>query len=94
MPRAEVNIFLDLDPAVSAQRRPDHRDRYEKDRAKQVAVRANYRKLWGRMQVQEPDDLDDMQYATCWHIVDASPPMDEVFAKVWQIYEEALDTYG
>lgn len=46
LPQADLNIFLDIMPEEAVRRRPEARDRYERDRAKQVAVRAEYQKLW------------------------------------------------
>lgn len=46
LPQADLNIFLDITPEEALRRRPEARDRYERDRDKQVKVRAEYQKLW------------------------------------------------
>lgn len=46
LPRADLNIFLDVPPHEAMRRRPEARDRYERDREKQARVRENYERLW------------------------------------------------
>lgn len=46
LPQPWLNIFIDVPPEEALKRRPEARDRYERDRAKQVKVRANYELLW------------------------------------------------
>lgn len=46
LPQPWLNIFIDVPPEEALKRRPEARDRYERDRAKQVKVRANYERLW------------------------------------------------
>lgn len=46
LPEADLNIFLDVTPEEALRRRPDARDRYERDREKQKRVREEYQKLW------------------------------------------------
>lgn len=46
LPQADLNIFIDVPPDEALRRRPEARDRYEKDREKQEVVRTNYNLLW------------------------------------------------
>lgn len=46
LPQPWLNIFIDVPPEEALRRRPEARDRYERDREKQKVVRANYEKLW------------------------------------------------
>ncbi len=46
LPQADLNIFLDVSPEEAIRRRPQARDRYERDREKQERVRGQYRQLW------------------------------------------------
>lgn len=64
LPKADVNILLDLAPEEAAARRPQYRDRYERDREKMAAVRQGYIELWDR-------HLD-------WDHIDASLPPEMV----------------
>ena len=43
---ADLNIFLDITPEEALRRRPEARDRFERDREKQKRVREEYKKLW------------------------------------------------
>ncbi len=46
LPKADLNIFIDVSVAETLRRRPEVRDRYEQDRVKQQAVREQYEALW------------------------------------------------
>lgn len=48
LPAAHLNIFLSCTEEESLRRRPQLRDRYEVDRAKQEAVRKVYADIWER----------------------------------------------
>lgn len=41
-----LNVFIDVPEDEALLRRPEARDRYERDREKQKLVRANYKQLW------------------------------------------------
>lgn len=47
LPRADVNILLHLSSEASLALRPDLRDRFERDRAKQDRIRQRYLNYWG-----------------------------------------------
>ena len=46
LPEADLNIFLDVTPEEALRRRPEARDRYERDREKQKRVRSEYQRWW------------------------------------------------
>lgn len=46
MLNADLSIFLDVSPQEALRRRPEARDRFERDREKQARVYANYLDLW------------------------------------------------
>jgi dTMP kinase len=46
LPRADVNILLHLSSEASLNLRPDMRDRFERDRAKQDRIRQRYLDMW------------------------------------------------
>jgi dTMP kinase len=69
LPQADLNILLDVAPEEALRRRPEARDRYEKDRTKQEAVRANYEALWARNMYSS---------SAGWIVVDGALPVDEV----------------
>jgi dTMP kinase len=71
LPKATLNIFLDVSPEEALRRRPDARDRYEKDRAKQAAVRLKY--------VHMAEST-----LTEWRIVNGECSRDSVADQIWQ----------
>jgi dTMP kinase len=70
LPKPDLNILLDLPFEKSWQRRPERRDRYEKNADKLQEIQSLYRNMW----------LREMETDASWVIVDAEPPM-EVVAK-------------
>jgi dTMP kinase len=62
LPQPDLFILMDIDVADSAARRPDRRDRYERDGEKLTQVVANYRELWTTRALAEP---------LRWRVVDA-----------------------
>lgn len=80
LPIADLNILIDVPEEEALRRRPQLRDRYEKDRAKQAVVRKNYDTLWT---VEEDEDPG------VWVRVDGVGTIDEVAARIWQ-YVAAL----
>ena len=83
MPKPDLNILLALSPEEALERRPQLRDRYERDVGTQVRVRENYEKLWDREAEKKPP-------TGRWHIVDAGRSKDDVFADVFKIYNDVL----
>jgi dTMP kinase len=80
MPKPDLNILLALSPEEALKRRPQLRDRYEKDEGTQIRVRENYLKLWEREEKRSTIQN--------WRVVDASRSKDEVFADVLAIYNQ------
>ena len=75
LPQADLNIFLRVSEEEALRRRPQLRDRYEKDREKQAVVRANYEHIW---------DQPDLRPNVPWVTVDANgPSVEAVHAAIW-----------
>ncbi len=78
LPVPDLNIFIDVSEEEALRRRPQLRDRYEKDREKQRRVRGIYRQIWvtggpGR-----------------WVVIDGHQPVEAVHEAIWK--EVALCT--
>jgi len=73
MPPADVCILLDGPVATGFERRPERRDRYEKDHAFLQRIREEYLALFQRA----PSRL-----ARAWRVVDAIGTVDEVHERV------------
>jgi|HubBroStandDraft_6_1064221.scaffolds.fasta_scaffold315185_2 dTMP kinase len=74
LPEAWLNIFIDVPLEEALRRRPEARDRYERDREKQKVVRANYEKLWTSA---GPDYVK----------IDGLGTEDEVHERIWSALE-------
>lgn len=74
LPEASLNVLLDLPAEESAKRRPEYRDRYEKNRSKMALVAAGYRQLW-------TEKKEDPR----WQVVDAAQSVGEVLKQVLEI---------
>jgi dTMP kinase len=68
LPKPDLNILLDLPFEKGWERRPERRDRYEKNADKMREIEKRYRDMWMG------------NHGASWVIVDASPPV-EVVAK-------------
>jgi dTMP kinase len=75
LPEAWLNIFIDVPPEEALRRRPEARDRYERDREKQKVVRANYERLWTNA---GPDYVK----------IDGMGTVEEVHERVWKALED------
>lgn len=76
VPLADLNILIDVPEEEALRRRPQLRDRYEKDREKQKVVRANYDTLWkAGTEEDEPG---------AWVRVDGVGTVEEVAARIWK----------
>lgn len=73
LPRADMNIFLDVPPEVSFARRPVGRDRYEKDRDKLMRVYRRYKQLWSNWERTEPGK---------WVSIDANRFVEDVHVDI------------
>lgn len=76
LPLADLNILIDVPEEEALRRRPQLRDRFEKDREKQKVVRANYDTLWKAG--TEEDELG------AWVRVDGVGTVEEVAARIWK----------
>lgn len=77
LPQAWLNIFIDVPPEEALRRRPEARDRYERDREKQKVVRANYEKLWTNAGVD-------------YVKIDGLGTPEEVHERIWTALETRL----
>jgi dTMP kinase len=77
LPQADINIFIDVPPEEAFKRRPEARDRYERDREKQKAVRANYDLLWTNAGVDyvkiDGVGTPEQVHARIWHAIVSRP---------------------
>lgn len=80
LPAADLNLWLNVPEEEALRRRPQLRDRYEKDRDKQAAVRAQYELLW-----HEHAFPNDSQ----WIKIDGTGTVEEVHARIWEYVREA-----
>ena len=71
LPKADLHILLQVSHAEALARRPDLRDRYERDKVKQEAVRRLYAQLW------------DSQDPKHWVKVDGTGTPVEVGERIW-----------
>ncbi len=67
MPRADLQILIDVDPVQAAKRRDQPRDEYEKDLNKQLKVRDKYLEIW-----------HDNSDKPGWAVVDGSQSASDV----------------
>jgi len=74
LPQADLYILLDLDPKVAQERRPELRDRYEKDRNKQAKVRSCYRDLWNE---------EKLGNEKRWIMLDSSVTKEEINVEIF-----------
>jgi dTMP kinase len=76
LPQPDLFILLEIDPDVSVQRRPDRRDRYEKQPGLMRRAVQLYTQLWAAQIAKM-----DMR----WCVIDAGRPFGEVSASI--LYE-------
>ena len=76
LPLSDLNILIDVPEEEALRRRPQLRDRYEKDRAKQAVVRANYDTLWKAGEAEDDPDA--------WVRVDGVGTEEEVAERIWK----------
>lgn len=67
LPEPDINILIDLDVTEAAARRPEARDRYEKDKTLQARVVEGYRSLWR-------ENRENRR----WVVIDGGPSPEEV----------------
>ncbi len=77
MPHPDLWLLLDIDPADSVRRRPERRDRYEKQPGLMDTIVAKYREVWiaeRSMHVYRPKDA--------WTIIDARGSREDTFDQI------------
>jgi dTMP kinase len=70
LPQPDLFILLEIDPSLSVRRRPERRDRYEKQSGLMERVAIAYQELWERMITAGK---------VGWHIVDGQHSIEEVY---------------
>lgn len=85
MPPADVCILLDGPVALSFERRPERRDRYEQDRALLQRVHEEYLALFQRA---------PLRLARAWRTVDAIGSVEDVHQRVLAAYESGVRVEG
>lgn len=71
LPQPDLNILIDIPPELSAERRPERRDRYEENEGFIKEVMSNYLKLWAKM-------MEEASGHRHWIIVNGNRPIEEV----------------
>lgn len=74
LPQPDLFILLDSSPALLAERRPEARDRYERDASHLETVAQNYRELWKEMAFNHGSER--------WAVVNAAAGLEEVSAAI------------
>ena len=82
LPVGDLNIFIDVPEEEALRRRPQMRDRFERDREKQKVIRANYETLWA---ANAEDD------ETLWAKVNGVGTPDQVFGRIWEHVSALLE---
>lgn len=83
LPQPDLNLLLDIPPGHSTSRRPERRDRYEKQAGLMDTVSKLYRKLWRhRSSTPEPGR---------WVTIDGIGTIDEVHQRIIQAVERHVD---
>lgn len=54
LPQPDLQLFIDITPEESLKRRPERRDRYEKQPGLMEKVRANYHEIWKEFTASDP----------------------------------------
>lgn len=82
LPQPDLNLLLDIDPGQSSERRPERRDRHEKQPGLMEAAAVAYRQLWRTMA--------DRYGWRRWVVIDGRGTIGEVTDRVWDIVEPTL----
>jgi len=75
LPQPDVCILLDIPVSESFRRRPERRDRYEKQIGMLEAVRAGYLALFRRKE---------------WHLIDATGGFESVSTRIYECFPKAM----
>lgn len=82
LPQPDLNLLLDIDPGQSSERRPERRDRYEKQEGLMETVAVLYRQLWRTMA--------DKYGQRCWLVIDGRGTVDDVRSQIWRAVQVKL----
>lgn len=81
LPNPALNIFIDVPEEEALRRRPQLRDRYEKNREQQKIIYHNYKTIWEAGAEDDPAQ---------WVVVDGVGTIDEVTERIWKRVLHAL----
>lgn len=84
LPDPDLNVFIDIPPEEALRRRPDARDRYERDREKQSRIRKNYSSLWGNVDAGDVLVEPRETYEIWWARVDGVGTERDVTDRIWK----------
>lgn len=79
LPQPDLFLLLDVDTRDSSERRPERRDRYEKDPSFMEKVISNYRSLWQLMAQSQPSK---------WLVINARKSKEETTSAINQAIAE------
>jgi len=86
LPEPDLWLFLDIPPEESLRRRPERRDRYEKQPGLMERVRDSYRKLF--IENGAEDGSVRSLRKSKWHIIDGMGTKEEVHARIMAVVEK------
>jgi thymidylate kinase len=78
LPQADLNILVDISFEESMRRRPERRDRYERDVEKQKKIVSAYREMWKSARRSD------------WAIVDGAESEVAVAESIWALVARRL----
>lgn len=81
LPQPELFILLDVDAKMSTERRPERRDRYEKQEGLMAQLVDRYCELWEQMQQVN---------SRAWEVVDGRGPIEQVSAAILAVVKERM----
>ena len=80
LPQPDLFLLLKIDPALSVARRPERRDRYEKQAGLMEDVAMRYDRLWAQAK-------DDPR----WQVIDAAESVEVVEESIWRLVQRRLE---
>ena len=75
LPQPHLSVLLDLPVEEAAKRRPEARDRFERDADMLHRVRGHYRQMWTSADATSQGD---------WDIIDATQSADTIHEIIWE----------
>ena len=80
LPQPDLFLLLKIDPTLSVARRPERRDRYEKQAGLMEDVARRYDRLWAQAK-------DDPR----WQVIDAAESVEVVEESIWRLVQRRLE---